>query len=85
MHWGTPASEEGGGEEKAEGRLDLLELQLLRARMEQHLTPSARGACHDQWKAKCKCKCGSDEHHDIPPYRCKKCACGGFQSDFLCV
>jgi len=37
------------------------------------------------WKAKCRCKCSSLDHSETPPYRCKACSCGGFQSDFLCV
>ena len=37
------------------------------------------------WRAKCRCKCSSLDHSETPPYRCKACSCGGFQSDFLCV
>jgi hypothetical protein len=37
------------------------------------------------WKAKCRCKCSSLDHSETPPYRCKACSCGRFQSDFLCV
>lgn len=37
------------------------------------------------WRAKCRCKCGSDQHGAAPPRRCRSCGCGRFESDFLCV
>ena len=46
---------------------------------------SVQGFKVEEWKAKCKCKCSSIDHAEVPPYRCKNCTCGGFLSAFLCV
>ena len=47
--------------------------------------PRRKGFQLKQWRAKCKCKCGSDLHAPTGSHRCTGCGCGAFVSDFLCV
>eukprot|EP01066_Platyproteum_vivax_P012667 Platyproteum_vivax@DN5755_c0_g1_i2.p1 len=37
------------------------------------------------YRAKCKCKHTHEEHECNPPFYCKKCGCGAFNSAFLCI
>lgn len=37
------------------------------------------------WRAKCKCNHGHDDHAPNYPLRCKKCGCSDFYSDFACI
>lgn len=47
--------------------------------------PRRKGFRVADWRAKCRCKCGSDMHAPTPPYRCRGCACGAFVSAFRCL
>mmetsp|Transcript_14008 Transcript_14008/g.21795 ORF Transcript_14008/g.21795 Transcript_14008/m.21795 type:complete len:201 (-) Transcript_14008:103-705(-) len=47
--------------------------------------PRRKGFQVKQWRAKCKCKHGSDCHAPNASHRCTSCGCSQFISDFLCV
>lgn len=50
-----------------------------------HWLPRRKDFNINKWRPSCKCKHSHEEHHPNRPMKCKKCACFGFQSDFVCI
>ena len=51
----------------------------------EYWIPFQKGFTYENWRAKCKCKHGWNEHDGSGYLNCKKCGCGSFNSAFCCA